>query len=79
MPLVAAVDISHGTFDAPSATTVIHEFKPEWHAVCITAYDAQHDTVSVDNFWGANSDRVGSSSISLPDLYSVITSTNRGT
>jgi hypothetical protein len=79
MPLVAAVDISHGLFEAPSNTTQIHDFKPQWHAVCITTYDAQHDTVSVDNFWGAESDRIGANSIALPELYSVITSTKRGT
>jgi hypothetical protein len=78
MPLVAAVDISRGLFDSPT-TSNLHEMKPAWHAVCITDYDPQQDTVSVDNFWGDHSDHVGSNSISLAQLYSVITSTNRGT
>lgn len=64
MPLIAAVDLKSEMFkdDANNG----------WHAVCITAYDAQNDSVSVDNFWGPNDDRVGEKSISLPQLYSAI-------
>lgn len=64
MPLIAAVDLKSEMFK--------DDANDGWHAVCITAYDAQHDSVSVDNFWGPNGDRVGEKSITLSQLYSAI-------
>ncbi len=47
-----------------------------WHAVCITAYNLENDTVSIDNFWGPHADHVGDNAIPVSELYAAIALTD---
>lgn len=47
----------------------ISSLQDEWHAVAITAFDPVNQRVSIDNWRGANQDRLGDKAMTIKELF----------